>query len=141
MQFAGIIVRETKSTKKVVKTVISYKAYNHCARMFENTATYFGELLMQEGGQGAEKWQRLSFFCLLVVFGTADACKVSFQREDCNILIIGEFFSGAQKKCCPQGRRTAKLLHPVGKTDVLAIFWPFFYMAAYFWTPGNMQFL
>ena len=30
--------------------------------MFENTATYFGELLMQEGGQGAEKWQRLSFF-------------------------------------------------------------------------------
>ena len=30
--------------------------------MFENTATYFGELLMQEGGQGAEKWQRLSLF-------------------------------------------------------------------------------
>ena len=30
--------------------------------MFENIATCFVELLMQEGGQGAEKWQRLSFF-------------------------------------------------------------------------------
>ena len=141
MQFAGIIVRETKSIKRSLNCNELYKTYNHCARMFENTATYFGELLMQEGSQGAEKWQRLSFFCLLVVFGTAEACKVSFQRGDCNILVSGEFFSGVQKKCCAQGRRTAKPLHPVGKTDVLAIFWPFLYMAAYFWPPGNMQFL
>ena len=46
--------------------------------MFENTATYFDELLMQEGGQGAEKWQRLSFFGLLVDFETAEGCKFSF---------------------------------------------------------------
>ena len=50
-------------------------------------------------------------------------------------------FSGVQKKCCAQGRRTANILHPVGKTDVLAISWPFHYMAAHFWPPGNIQFL
>ena len=53
--------------------------------------------------------------------------------------MIGDPFSGVLKKCCAQGRCTAKLMHPVGKTDMLAIFWSSLYMAAYFWTPGNIE--
>ena len=38
--------------------------------------------------------------------------------------MIGDPFSGVLKKCCAQGRCTAKLMHPVGKTDMLASFGP-----------------
>ena len=68
--------------------------------MLENTATYFGELLMQEGGQGAEKWQRQSFFQLTVNVTAAEACKVELLREDCHISIIGEFVTCTWMKCC-----------------------------------------
>ena len=67
-----------------------------------------------------------------MVFETAEACKVSVQRDDPNFLISGDNFSCVRKTFCAQGRHTASLLYPVGNTDVRAIFWSSLDMTAFF---------
>ena len=68
--------------------------------MISITAGYFDASLGQGEGQGAEKWQRLSFFQLTVNVTAAEACKVELLREDCHISIIGEFVTCTWMKTC-----------------------------------------
>ena len=98
--------------------------------MFENTATYFGELLMQEGSQGDKKTP--TTFLSACGFRDCRGLESFILESGLQHFDNWRIFSGVQKKCFAQGRRIAKLLHPVGKTDVLAVFWPFLYMTAYF---------
>ena len=72
-------------------TATCYKQLFICVRMISITAGFFDTPSAQGESQGAEKWQRLSFFQLIVNFTAAEACKVVLLREDCHISIIGEF--------------------------------------------------
>ena len=78
-----------------------------CARNKSITAAYFDAPFAQGESQGTEKWHRLSFFLLRVVFETAEACKVSVPRDDPNFFIAGDYFSCVRKTFCAQGRHTA----------------------------------
>ena len=78
-----------------------------CRRNNSITAAYFDASFAQGESQGTEKWHRLSFFLLSVVFETAEACKVSVQRDDPNFFISGDYFSCVRKTFCAQGRHTA----------------------------------
>ena len=59
-----------------------------CDRHNSITAAYFDAPFAQGESQGAEKWQRLSFSLLRVVFETAEACKVSLGRAEANFFYI-----------------------------------------------------
>ena len=78
-----------------------------CRRNNSITAAYFDAPFAQGESQGTEKWHRLSFFLLRVVFETAEACKVSVPRDDPNFFIAGDYFSRVRKTFCAQGRHTA----------------------------------
>ena len=78
-----------------------------CDRHNSITAAYFDAPFAQGESQGAEKWQRLSFSLLRVVFETAEACKVSLGRAEANFFISCDYFSCVRKPFCAQGRHTA----------------------------------
>ena len=78
-----------------------------CDRHNSITAAYFDAPFAQGESQGAEKWQRLSFSLLRVVFETAEACKVSLGRAEANFFISCDYFSCVRKTFCAQGRHTA----------------------------------
>ena len=99
--------RTSKHGERTTTVTTCYKQLIICAQMISITAAYFDAPLVQGEGQGAEKWQRQSFFQLTVNLTAAEACKVLLQREDCHISIIGEFVTCTWMKCCKQGRHTA----------------------------------
>ena len=111
-----------------------------CRQVNSITAAYFDAPFAQGESQGAEKWQRPPVFLLREVFKTAKACKMSVRRDDFNLFISGDYFSCVQKTFCAQRRHAVKLLHPVGNTDVRAIFWSSLDMTACFRPRGNTQF-
>ena len=78
-----------------------------CARNNSITAAYFDAPFAQGESQGTEKWHRLSFFLLRVVFETAEACKVSLGRAEANFFISCDYFSCVRKPFCAQGGHTA----------------------------------
>ena len=71
-----------------------------CDRHNSITAAYFDAPFAQGESQGAEKWQRLSFSLLRVVFETAEACKVSLWRAEANFFISSDYFSCVWKTFC-----------------------------------------
>ena len=99
--------RTSKHGERTTTVTTCYKQLLFCARMISITAGYFDASLGQGEGQGAEKWQRLSFSLLRVVFETAEACKVSLGRAEANFFISCDYFSCVRKTFCAQGRHTA----------------------------------